>query len=130
MKLSVTIGFSIATCAMIVAPGLPPVYHAIMAIPNLALESSMACRVFRHVKLGFVKDVQYTSSSGTGSTTVRFGRVQLDLNTVNDGTSMAQSRNLPIDLAAATDAAESMHSRRDEKRASRANESTIGSDQV
>jgi hypothetical protein len=62
---SATIGLSIATCAMLVAPGVPAVYHATLAIPNLALENSMACRVFRAVKLGHIKDIQVVSLSGT-----------------------------------------------------------------
>lgn len=75
MIYSVTIGLSISTCAMLVAPGLPAVYHATIAIPNLALENAMACRVFRAVKLGHIKNIQVVSFSGTN---FRFHHMPLD----------------------------------------------------
>jgi hypothetical protein len=33
---------------------VPAVYHAMLTAPNIALESAMACRVFRGVKLGVI----------------------------------------------------------------------------
>ena len=69
---SATIGLSIVFAAMLVSPDIPPIFHSILSVPNLALENAMACRVFRAVKLGFVKD--YESSHvgiSLGSSTAR-----------------------------------------------------------
>ena len=60
MFFSATIGLSIVTSIMILAPGVPAVYRAILVVPNIALENSMACRVYRAIKLGLVKDTQST----------------------------------------------------------------------
>jgi hypothetical protein len=45
------------------------------SVPNIALENSMACRVFRAVKLGFIKDVHNSLSypSTLPSSRLRFG---------------------------------------------------------
>jgi hypothetical protein len=40
---------------MFLAP-VPPVYRATFTVPNIALESVMACRVFRGIKLGFIQE--------------------------------------------------------------------------
>jgi hypothetical protein len=45
---------------MLLAPGIPSVYHAMLSVPNIGLENAMACRVFRAVKLGFIKDPDST----------------------------------------------------------------------
>jgi len=60
-----TIGLSIVMSAMVLSPGVPPVYRAMLSVPNIALENAMACRVFRAVKLGLIKDVRTTSYFGT-----------------------------------------------------------------
>jgi len=70
-----TIGLSIVTSAMVLAPGVPAVYHAMFTIPNIALENSMACRVFRAVKLGLIKDPNATTTFGT---TIGTGRGRYD----------------------------------------------------
>lgn len=64
MIYSATIGMSIVTSAMLLAPGVPAVYHAMFSIPNLALECAMACRVFRAVRIGFIVDGKDVKSSG------------------------------------------------------------------
>jgi len=60
-----TIGLSIVTCATLLAPNIPPVYHPILFLPNIVLENAMACRVYRAVKLGFIKNPQNTSFFGS-----------------------------------------------------------------
>ena len=40
---------------MLFAP-VPPVYQGMFTVPNVALESAMACRVFRGVRLGLIKE--------------------------------------------------------------------------
>jgi hypothetical protein len=45
---------------MLLAPGIPGVFHSMLSVPNLCLENAMACRVYRAVKLGFIKNPQIT----------------------------------------------------------------------
>ena len=45
---------------MLISPGVPVLYRPILSIPNLALENAMACRVYRAVKLGLIKDFPST----------------------------------------------------------------------
>jgi hypothetical protein len=59
---SATIGLNIIVIVLAVAPVSPA--YAMFCIPNMALESSMACRVFRGIKLGTIED---TASFGLKS---------------------------------------------------------------
>ena len=61
MFFSATIGINIIFVAMILAPGLPPSYHSMLSVANLGLENAMACRVYRAVKLGLIKNHHSTS---------------------------------------------------------------------
>jgi len=58
----VTVGLNIATMIMILLPSAPPVYRAFLSLPNIALENSMACRVFRAVHLGTIRPTTTTNS--------------------------------------------------------------------
>ncbi|KAH7910121.1 hypothetical protein BJ138DRAFT_142830 [Hygrophoropsis aurantiaca] len=51
-----TFGTNMLAMFMVLLPTTPPVYQAMFSIPSVALESSMACRVFRSVKLGAIMD--------------------------------------------------------------------------
>jgi len=62
-----TAGMNIAAMAVILSPSVPPVLRATLVVPNIALSNVMACRVFRHVKLGLIKDI-YTLTTETAST--------------------------------------------------------------
>lgn len=42
---------NLVTTAMVYAPGISPVYHGMLSIPNVTLSSIMACRVYRNAKL-------------------------------------------------------------------------------
>jgi len=92
-----TIGLSIVMSAMVLSPSIPPVYRAMFSVPNIALENSMACRVFRAVKLGLIKDVQ--GSSNYGSTLppsrLRFGA---DQDTALKQPTFGDSRNTQVNL--------------------------------
>lgn len=58
--ISITVGGNILAMSMILAPAsLPPVFHVVFTIPNVAINNSMACRVYRDIKFGHI------SSSGT-----------------------------------------------------------------
>lgn len=52
----VTIGFSIATATLILSTNTATVYRSMLTVPNVALENAMACRVYRAVKLGFIRN--------------------------------------------------------------------------
>jgi hypothetical protein len=54
--ISATISLNIVSAVMIHAP-VDPVFHAMLGVSNFALESAMACRVFRAVRLGMIKDI-------------------------------------------------------------------------
>jgi hypothetical protein len=60
MFFSATIGVSIALVTLLLSPSVPSVYQAILSVPNIALENAMACRVYRAVKLGVIKNPQST----------------------------------------------------------------------
>ncbi|KAF8903917.1 hypothetical protein CPB84DRAFT_1746024 [Gymnopilus junonius] len=60
----VTVGFNVLSTAMILAPKtIPPLFHVMFTIPNVAINNAMACRVFRDIKFGYI--------SSTGVTTLR-----------------------------------------------------------
>ncbi|KAF8999661.1 hypothetical protein BDQ17DRAFT_1308453 [Cyathus striatus] len=46
-----TVGANILISVLIVTPHVPPVYEAAFTIPDIALTSSMACRVYRNLRL-------------------------------------------------------------------------------
>ncbi|KAJ7435020.1 hypothetical protein B0H11DRAFT_1938004 [Mycena galericulata] len=52
----ITVVSNLALSAMIYAPGVSPVYRSLPAIPNIALTSIMACRVYRHTRLGLLRE--------------------------------------------------------------------------
>ena len=54
--ISVTIGVAITSIALILSPGITGEMHVLLSSAYFALASAMACRVFRAVLLGFVKD--------------------------------------------------------------------------
>ena len=68
LPFSATVGVGIVYAVMILTPDIPAVYHTMLAIPKLALQNAMACRVYRAVKLGFIKDPPSTHIG----TTLRF----------------------------------------------------------
>jgi hypothetical protein len=57
----ITLGGNILAMAMILAPGIPPVYRAMFTSPNVALMNSMACRVYRNIKLRKFATMQSTT---------------------------------------------------------------------
>ncbi|KAH7931070.1 hypothetical protein BV22DRAFT_1027828 [Leucogyrophana mollusca] len=67
----ITVGANIAITVLLMTPSVPPVYQATFTIPDIALTSSMACRVFRNLKLN---GYDLTESHETGLlSTLRFG---------------------------------------------------------
>jgi hypothetical protein len=50
-----TVGLSLIVVITNLSP-ISPVYSAMFSVPNIALGSAMACRVFRGIKLGAISD--------------------------------------------------------------------------
>ncbi|KAF8532312.1 hypothetical protein JB92DRAFT_1313095 [Gautieria morchelliformis] len=61
----VTVGGNVIIMAMILSPATPPLLKDMFPVINMALENSMACRVFRNIKLGSNK--AEASMSGIGA---------------------------------------------------------------
>jgi hypothetical protein len=59
--LSATITLNIIVVVMVFAP-VPPVFHTLFGVPNVALESAMACRVFRQLRTDLVTDSDLVTS--------------------------------------------------------------------
>ncbi|KIJ45856.1 hypothetical protein M422DRAFT_95821, partial [Sphaerobolus stellatus SS14] len=47
----ITVCLNILISVLIVAPSVPPIYEAIFTVPDIAVTSSMACRVYRNLRL-------------------------------------------------------------------------------
>ncbi|KAF7358206.1 hypothetical protein MVEN_00869100 [Mycena venus] len=71
-----TVVTNITTSVMIYAP-VSPLYRSIPAVPNLMLNTLMACRVYRHTRLMLVQESRSVAveNVGTGArtTTIHFG---------------------------------------------------------
>lgn len=46
---------------MVYSPSIPPVYRAVLGPSTVAIVNTMACRIFRGVRLGMIKDRHVTS---------------------------------------------------------------------
>jgi hypothetical protein len=57
---SATIPLAILTSVIFLAP-VPQIYKVSLMAPHVALDSSMACRVFRGLKLGFIEEIDENS---------------------------------------------------------------------
>jgi hypothetical protein len=58
----VTIGVAIISAALILSPSIPGELHPILGSSYFALANAMACRVFRAVLLGLIKDPQMNTA--------------------------------------------------------------------
>ena len=47
---------NIVSMAVILTPSIPPIIRAMFTVPNVALQNTMACRVYRLLKLGLIQD--------------------------------------------------------------------------
>ncbi|KIJ50923.1 hypothetical protein M422DRAFT_74371 [Sphaerobolus stellatus SS14] len=62
-----TVGGNIILMALLLAPSVPPVIRDMFPILNMALENSMACRVFRNIKLGSKGSPSQINDSGNSN---------------------------------------------------------------
>lgn len=60
---------------IILTPSVPPVYRAIIAIPNAAVFNVMACKVYRMVKLGAIKDQTFSSVTSSHNAPIQFAPI-------------------------------------------------------
>ncbi|TCD71615.1 hypothetical protein EIP91_007362 [Steccherinum ochraceum] len=98
-----TVCFGIVAAALILAPSVPITIGNLMAVPGVAVQNAMACRVFRHLKLGCITDTALTIAMGP-SLHVQFNRPPSEDGTTSsgDGVSFAsrqQVENLKGDVS-------------------------------
>lgn len=71
-----TVGLNLVAAIVILTTSVPPVVRAMFSIPNIALQNAMACRVYRQLKVGLIRDqpspVVVTSRISAG--TMQFSR--------------------------------------------------------
>ena len=88
---------------MLLMSNLPVFYHWMFSVPNLALENAMACRVYRAVKLGVIKNhqsanygitVTYPSAPEASSHELAFKQPTLD---------ESHNVNIVVDITQMTD---------------------------
>jgi hypothetical protein len=64
---------------------LSPPFRTLLTMPNALIWNSMACRVFRHLKLGILVDYNTVTSTGTtGTTSVNVPLRSLTFNVSHD----------------------------------------------
>jgi len=51
-----TTGVNILAMVAVLIPSVPVHYHVMFAVPNVAIQNAMACRVYRQLKLGILVD--------------------------------------------------------------------------
>ncbi|KAH8101112.1 hypothetical protein BXZ70DRAFT_1007509 [Cristinia sonorae] len=56
-----TVGFNIVSAIMILTPSVPLAYGNVMALPNVALQNAMASRVYRRLKIEYLKSLSSSS---------------------------------------------------------------------
>ena len=56
---------SIVMSALILSSNVPVAYCAMLSVPDIAVKNVTACRVFRDVKLGLIKDDTGTNNANT-----------------------------------------------------------------
>ncbi|KAH8078389.1 hypothetical protein BXZ70DRAFT_659522 [Cristinia sonorae] len=51
-----TVGLNLVAAVVILTASVPPILRAMFSIPNLALQNAMACRVYRQLKIGLIRE--------------------------------------------------------------------------
>lgn len=68
---------NIVAMVLILTPSVPPVLQAMFSIPNVALQNAMACRVFRQLKLGLIRETPTMGGSSSHPTGNLSGPIRL-----------------------------------------------------
>lgn len=87
-----TIGVSIISISLIFNPSIPGPLHAILGTATFALANAMACRVYRAIILGIIKDPQ-ESTTKLSSIVCAANNIQLD---GDDDSTTTSRRNKPF----------------------------------
>ena len=58
---------NIISMVVILTPSVPPIIRAMFTVPNVALQNTMACRVYRLLKLGIIRDDTLPLALSSGS---------------------------------------------------------------
>jgi len=102
----VTIGVAITSTALILSSTIPPELHTVLCSPYFGISSAMACRVFRSVLLGIIKDPHLntarisTITHGTRNT-LQPDDVDITMSKKHDESDL--SSNLKVNVAVETD---------------------------
>jgi len=67
-----TVGINFVAAVVILMPSFPPVYRAMFTFLNITLQNSMACRVYRQLKIGLIRDLEMSSVEDETLGTIRF----------------------------------------------------------
>ncbi|KAF7362549.1 hypothetical protein MVEN_00603100 [Mycena venus] len=68
----VTVIFNLITIVMVMASSISPLYRGILPIPNIALTSIMACRVYRNATFHYAHVPRLSLSAINGTDSVRY----------------------------------------------------------
>ncbi|KAJ6593140.1 hypothetical protein B0H19DRAFT_1010477 [Mycena capillaripes] len=82
-----TIITNVLMISMVYAPGVSPIYRGVISIPNMALTSIMACRVYRNAKLHYVH-IPHLSLPVTGDSNIGTPRFSVHLSAHQSGAHM------------------------------------------
>ncbi|KAF7362486.1 hypothetical protein MVEN_00596300 [Mycena venus] len=77
----ITILSNLITISLVYAQGLSPIYHGMMSIPNVALTSIMACRVYRNATLHPRPRAKSLELSATSNSRTATPRIAVPLST-------------------------------------------------
>lgn len=64
---SATIGTNALTAMMTMAPNIPEASRGLLIMPSVAIQSVMACKLFRELKIGLIVDPTATITSVTST---------------------------------------------------------------
>jgi hypothetical protein len=83
-----------------------------MSVPNIGLENAMACRVYRAVKLGFIKDPDSTLF-GSANQSYSAAREESGIELAFKRPTVASSNlEISVDISKATDARDDIESKK------------------
>jgi hypothetical protein len=91
-----TVGTSLIMSAIALSPSIPPIYRPMLAFLSIVVENSMACRVFRNVKLGYIENDPRSFWAAIPTNRPPFSSAE---ERVNVGTTKTTESCLPVALA-------------------------------
>jgi hypothetical protein len=93
-----TIIVTIAMTLVDVTP-VPVTMHAVLSLPSIVLGSTMACRVFRQLRIGMINDFDTITTASENPASVHFTRwSSLAVVSGNEPRGVEKSRRGPINI--------------------------------